>query len=115
MKQAGLFAVVSVLLVGLSAALLSLLYSTPDARRAVLISAVLALLVQAAAFAIVRGMARTNVIAGWGLGAMLRLAVLVAYAMVVVPRFGLPSSPATISLAVFLFVTTLVEPLFLKS
>lgn len=115
MKQGVLFAVVGSLLIGLAAGVLLLLYTAPEARRAVAVSALLALLVQGAAFAIVRGMAGRNVIAGWGLGAILRLLVLVAYALVVVPRFGLPSAPATMSLALFLFVTTLVEPLFLKS
>lgn len=115
MKQAGLFAIVSVVLVGLGAAVLVLLWDAPEARRAIAISAALALLVQAATFAIARGMAGRNVIAGWGLGSLLRLTVLVVFALVVAPRFGLPSAPATVSLALFLFVTTLVEPLFLKS
>lgn len=115
MKQAVLFAVVSVLLIGTAAGLMVLLYEPAEARRAILISAVLALLVQGVSYAIVRGMAGKNVIAGWGIGAILRFGVLIAYALVMVPRFGLPSAAATLSLALFLFVTTLVEPLFLKS
>ena len=75
----------------------------------------IALIVQLAAYAVIRGMGRRNVIAGWGIGAILRFAVLIVFALVLVPRFSLPSAPATISLALFLFVTTLVEPLFLKS
>ena len=115
MKQAVMFVVVGSLLIALCAAVLLLLYESAPERRAVLISALIAVLTQIAAFAIVRGMSARNVIAGWGLGSVLRLAVLVVFALVVVPRFGLPSGPATISLALFLFVTTLVEPLFLKS
>ncbi|MCC6319604.1 MAG: hypothetical protein IT361_18185 [Gemmatimonadaceae bacterium] len=115
MKQALTFALVSVVLIGLAASVMLLLYGGPEARRGVLVAAVLALLVQGAAYAVVRGMGRRNVIAGWGVGALLRFAVLVVFALVIVQRFSLPSAPATISLALFLFVTTLVEPLFLKS
>lgn len=110
-----MFLVVGVVLIALCAAVLLLLYESADDRRAVTIAALIAVITQGVAYAIVRGMAARNVIAGWGLGAMLRLAVLVVFALLVVQRFGLPAGPATISLALFLFVTTLVEPLFLKS
>ena len=115
MKQAVTFAVVSVVLIGLCAGVMLLLYPSAEAQRGVLIASFLALVVQLAAYAVIRGMGRRNVIAGWGIGAMLRFAVLIVFALVLVPRFALPSAPATISLALFLFVTTLVEPLFLKS
>jgi hypothetical protein len=114
-KQAVMFMVVGVALIALCAAVLLLLYEAPADRRAVTISALIAVITQGVAYAIVRGMTQKNVIAGWGLGAMLRLAVLVVFALVIVRHFGLNSAPATISLALFLFVTTLVEPLFLKS
>ena len=39
----------------------------------------------------------------------------VVYALVVVKAYGLPSTPAMLSMAVFLFLSTLVEPLFLNS
>ena len=110
-----MFVIVGVALIALSAAVLLLLYEAPADRRAVVISALIAVLTQVVAYAIVRGMAAKNVIAGWGLGAALRFVVLGVFALVIVPRFGLSSGPATISLALFLFVTTLVEPFFLKS
>lgn len=115
MKQAVTFAVVSVLLIAVAAAVLVLLYTAPEARRGIAVAAALALLVQLLAFGIVKGVGSRNVIAGWGLGAILRLVVLVVFALVVVRSFALPSGPSTLSLALFFFVTTLVEPLFLKS
>ncbi|MGQ0645983.1 MAG: hypothetical protein ACT4P7_00340 [Gemmatimonadaceae bacterium] len=103
------------MLIGLCASVMLLLYGTADARRAIGVSAGIAALTQIAAYAIVVAVRKEHVIAGWGLGAVLRLVVLVVFALVVVRQFALPSAPATVSLALFLFVTTLVEPLFLKT
>jgi hypothetical protein len=55
-----------------------------------------------------------NVIAGWGAGMIIRVAALTVYALLVVKSLGLPMGPALLSLATFLFVTTLIEPVFLK-
>lgn len=115
MKQAVRFVASGAALTALLAAVLLLLYEGQAERRAVLVSALVAVITQAFAFGLTRGMAEKNVVAGWGLGAILRLLVLVFFALVVVQRFGLPSGAALVSLALFLFVTTLVEPLFLKS
>ena len=54
-------------------------------------------------------------IAGWGFGAIMRLLVFAVYVLVVVKAFALASPVAMVSLAVFLFASTLVEPLFLKT
>ena len=115
MKQALAFAVVSSVLIGLCALAMSLVYGAAPERRAIAISAVVAVTVQLVAYAIARAMARRNVIAGWGMGAILRFVALAIFALVVVNRLGLPPAAATISLALFLFVSTLVEPLFLKT
>ena len=53
-------------------------------------------------------------IAGWGLGSLLRMLVLMLYAVVGTKALGLVAGPALMSLVAFLFVTMLVEPLFLK-
>jgi hypothetical protein len=78
------------------------------------VSAVVALAAQLAAFVVARHAAGDNVIAGWGLGVGLRFIVLGVYAFVVVGALGLPESAALLSLVTFLFVSTLVEPPFLK-
>ena len=50
-----------------------------DAARAVWTSAAIVVVVQGVAFSLVRMMGAQNVIAGWGLGSMLRFAALIAY------------------------------------
>jgi hypothetical protein len=84
-----------------------------ELARAVWSSAVIAFAVQLLAFAIARPFVKTNPIAGWGLGSLVRFAVVMLHAFVGVPALGLASGPALISLVGFLFVTMIVEPLFL--
>jgi hypothetical protein len=92
-----------------------LLFSDTAVRRALGITAILALVVQLVAFAIARAWARKqNVMAGWGIGIGLRFTALLLFGLIGVPRLGLPVGAALLSLAVFLFVTTLIEPLFLQ-
>jgi hypothetical protein len=52
--------------------------------------------------------------AAWGAGSLVRLLTLVVYALLVVKTFGLSPAPALLSMAVFFFLSTLVEPLFLR-
>ncbi len=84
-----------------------------ELARAVWSSAVIAFAVQLLAFAIARPFVKTNPIAGWGLGSLVRFAVVMVHAFVGVPALGLASGPALLSLVGFLFVTMIVEPLFL--
>ena len=114
MKSFAGFAGVSVLLIAATAGVFALVYRAPADRRAVGVSAGLALAVQCIAFVIVRRTSRENVMAGWGLGVILRFLVLGVYALVIVKALGLPSGTAMLSLAVFFFLSTLVEPLFLN-
>lgn len=93
---------------------ITLLRPEPGIARAVWTSAVIALGVQVLSFAIARPFVSTNPIAGWGLGSLLRLVVLLLHGFVGVSALGLSAGPALMSLAGFLFVTMLVEPLFLK-
>lgn len=92
-----------------------LLVSDEAARRALGITALLAFVVQLVAFAIARTwVKKQNVMAGWGIGIALRFAALLLFGLVGVPRLGLPVGASLLALAMFLFVTTLIEPLFLK-
>jgi hypothetical protein len=111
------FTVSAIGLIGVSWGIFALVYPGAADRRAITISALLALLVQLLGFAIARGVGRAqkNMIAGWGLGAGLRFLALVIYAFVIVGQLGLPPTSSTLSFAVFLFVSTLVEPLFLTA
>ena len=94
--------------------LLTLAFPTAADLGAIVTSAWIAVGVQLVAFAIARLTLRQNVIAGWGLGALLRFLVFVVYGLVLVKALGLPMSAALVSLAVFFFLSTLVEPLLLN-
>lgn len=113
MKAAAWFALGTVALIALSYPLLRMGFASTHEAQAVRTSAVLALAVQLVTFAIARLMARRNMIVGWGVGAALRLLALTVYALLVAPSLGLPRSAALVSLAVFLFLSMLIEPLLL--
>jgi hypothetical protein len=115
MRGMALFSVTGAALIAVAGGVLALVYGGAADRRAIVVSAVIAFVVQLLAFAIVKLAAGKNVIAGWGVGAILRFLVFVIYALVLVKAFGLPSTPALLSMAVFLFLSTLVEPLFLNT
>jgi hypothetical protein len=115
MKSSLMFAVISFGLTLVAALVLGVAFDAPGERRAVWLSAGVAYGVQLLAFAIARLLRRDNVMLGWGMGVLVRLVALVAFALVFVNALGLPPSAALISLVIYFFVTTLVEPLFLAS
>lgn len=96
-------------------ALLLVVFSGPGGRRAVLVSAAIALVVQGMAFTLARLAAPGNVFKAWGAGTVLRFVTLVVYALVIIRPFGLPAVPALMSLASLFFVTTVLESLLLTS
>lgn len=108
------YALVTIALVAIAAWLLTLALTDAGAASAIGISATVAIVVQIAAFAVTARMAAKNVIAAWGAGALARMLTLFVYALLAVKVLGLPAAPALISLAVFLFLSTLLEPLFLR-
>jgi len=59
-------------------------------------------------------MRRRNMMLGWGLGSLLRLAMLVVYALVAAKAMRASLTPALVSFVGFLFVTMVIEPIFLK-
>ena len=110
------FTVAQALLIALAAYLLSrFVWTGAEAERAVHASAWLAVGVQLVTFAIARLVARQNIMAGWGLGVMLRFAALAMWAFLGVKALGLAGTPALLSLVIFFFVSTLIEPLFLNA
>lgn len=82
--------------------------------RAVLAALVWAALLQLVAVAIIRLSGRRRLVQAWAGGAVVRLAGLVAFALLVVPAFALPLTAALLWLAVLLFVSTLIESYLLK-
>ena len=115
MKRALQFTAASAALIGALWTILVLVMTGTLVRHALSISAVTAFIVQVAAFFVTRAVARRkNVVAGWGIGIALRFGALLIFGLIVVPRLGLPLSASLLGLATFLFVSTLIEPLFLK-
>jgi hypothetical protein len=113
-KSFARFALVTVAVVLAFAFGLALVMKDPLVARAVWVSAAVAVAVQLAAFGLTRATQPANVIAGWGAGMIIRLAALAVYGLLGVKSLGLPMGPALLSLAAFFFVTTLIEPVFLK-
>ena len=113
MRAIALFALATAFLIGVLGWVLALVFTASGDARALWISAVVAFVVQLFGFALARMSAKSNVIAGWGVGMLLRLLTLGVYALLVVPALALPSGTALIALVAFFFVSTLVEPLFL--
>jgi hypothetical protein len=93
----------------------ALAYRDDAGRRAIVASAVLAWLAQAMAFTIVWRLRAWNVMAAWTLGMLLRLVVLLLYGLAGVRALSLPAEAALVSMAVFFFLSTLIEPWFLRS
>jgi len=108
------YAAVIVAAIGLVAWLLTFVLSGAGATSAIGISAAVAAVVQVAAFALTKSMIPGNVVAGWGAGSLVRLLTLLVYALVAVKVWNLPAVPALASLAVFFFLSTLLEPVFLR-
>lgn len=104
-----------VIIVLLAVALARFVYPTAAGQHAVIVTAWLAFFVQLVTFAIAKLVARQNVMAGWGLGALLRFATLAMWGFIGVKALELEQMPALVSLAAFFFVSTLVEPLFLNN
>ena len=114
MRATALYALATLAVVALGGWLLGLHYSSPAERHAVWTSAAIALVLQVVAFAIARAaMKNKNVIAGWAAGAALCMAS-VAVLGLSARSLGLPLEAALVSLASFLFVTEIIEPLLLK-
>lgn len=113
MKSFGLYAASCVVIIALLGAILWG-FLAPASQQAMLWSAGLALVVQLVAFAVAVALRQKHMLLGWGLGSLLRLVVLVIYAVAVAKVWRLPLAPALLSLVGFLFVTTVVEPVFLK-
>ena len=109
------FAVASLVLIGLAGAGLTLLFKAEGDAQAIWISAVVAWVTQLAAFPVVRRMTATNLVAGWGFGSLVRFGTLLVYALVGAFVLKLSMTAALVALALFYFVSMVIEPLFLRS
>jgi hypothetical protein len=114
-KAAAWFALATLLIVLVAGALLAVLFSSAGERKAIAASGVVAVVVQLITFALARRTAERDYLAGWIAGAGVRFATLVVYGITAVQVFRFPAGAALVSLATFLFISTLVEHRFLTS
>ena len=96
------------------ARLLTRLWADPSAKQAVWYYAGIELGIQIIGFLFVRVIVPQHMIVGWGAGMLLRFLTLVLHALIGTRLMGFPPAPALLSLAAFFFVSTLIEPVFLK-
>jgi hypothetical protein len=113
-KRFGGFIAVTIAVVCLGAWGITRVVPGVGVSRSVWASAITVVIVQTMAFSLVRMMQPVNVMAGWGLGMMLRAVALVAFGFFGVKALGLSMEPTLLSMAAFFFVSTLIEPVFLK-
>jgi len=112
------FAGISATLIVVATIILRAYFRTVDEHDAMLVSAGLAFAVQLGSFALLRPSQTTGEPTGellirWGLGAGLRLLVLVLYAPLA-RIFNLSLEAALVSLVTFFFLTMMAEPLLLE-
>ena len=104
-------AIVALLAFGLS----RFVWTDAASQHAVVVSAWVAFFVQILTFSICKLVAQQNLVAGWGIGTLLRFATVGVWAFLGIKALGLTPSPALISLVTFFFVSTVIEPLFLNN
>ena len=92
---------------------LSFWFRSDANRHALLVSAVLAAVVQLAAFSILHMAGRSDALIAWGLGSLFRGTVLALYGFFLARMLHLPLTAALVSFAVFLFVSMLLESLLI--
>jgi hypothetical protein len=113
-RAVGLYLVVALLVIGAAGWVLLLIYPGAAGQRAIVTSAVLALAIQMIAFILLQLFKGKNVIAGWGLGALLRFGGLGVYALFASKTLGLDMNTALVSLGCFLILSMLIEPLLVN-
>lgn len=113
MKSTARSFILCIALIAVTYWVLSFWFKSDADRHALLVSAILAAVVQLAAFSILHLAGRTNAILGWGLGSIFRLTVLALYGFFLAKMLHLPLTAALVSFAVFLFVSMLLESLLI--
>lgn len=100
--------------IGVAGAILAFVFPAAADHRTLWITGATAFLVQLLTFAMTRLAGQQNVMAAWGVGAIVRLLTIAVFALALVKPLGLVLTPALVGLATFFFLSTLAEPLLLK-
>jgi len=95
--------------------LMSLIFHGPGDSTAIWTSGSVAVAVQLAAFGVGRLAGQAGLMARMGAGALVRFLGLIAYALIATLALKLPATAALVSLATFLFLSALLDPLLIKS
>jgi hypothetical protein len=109
------FALVSLALIAAAAVGLGFFFTGEGDRVAIWLSAAIAWTTQLAAFPVVRKLVASNLIVGWAVGSLVRMGTLLVYALLGIMVFKLSMTPAHVGLALFYFLSMVIEPLFLRS
>lgn len=110
------FGILLVALIAVTGWLLSFLFNTAADRHALLVSGILTAALQMATFWLAITTRRRNqLLAGWGMGIVLRFTLLALYGLVLAKGLGLPLAAALTSFAVFLFASMLLETLLISN
>jgi hypothetical protein len=104
------FAIVVIAVAAIVGPVLAIPFSSPIEHRAIEASAAVAVVVQVFAFVIARALLKGDFMTGWVIGVVMRFVTLLVYAFVAVKLLGMPAPAALLSLATFLFISTIVEP-----
>lgn len=116
MKQGlGKYAMATTGVVLVVGALLSLRFREPAELLAIATSGAVAIAIQLSSFSLGRMAGANNLVARMGTGAMMRLFTVIIYAFIVAKLLPLPLTAALVSIAAFFFLSTLIEPLLIKS
>ena len=110
MKAMARFGILLFALIAVTGWILSKGFTSDAERHAIVVSGILAVTVQIIAFAFLEASRKGNaMLAGWGVGIVLRMLTLILYALIFAKMLGLPLAAALTSFAVFLFASMLLE------
>jgi len=97
-------------LIAVTGWILAKAWTSPAEIHAIWVSAVIVILVQLVTYALIQVTKKHNaMLAGWGMGIVLRTLALILYGLLFAKLLGLPLTAALVSFAVFMFASLLLE------
>jgi hypothetical protein len=103
------FTAALVALIAVTGWILAQAWTSSAERKAISISAVIVVLIQIVTFGLVQLTKQRAMLAGWGVGILIRTLALVLYGLLFAKLLGLPLTAALVSFAVFMFASLLLE------
>jgi hypothetical protein len=104
------FGLLLIALIAITGWIISKGFSTPADKHAILVSGIIAGVIQLIAFGLVIATGKRNAsLIGWVMGTVIRALALMLYGLLFAKLLGLPLTAALTSFAVFLFASMLLE------